>query len=72
LPSPQDYQVDQNDMSKISRGVKFGKEYKGLKLPTTKANPGPGSYEMDSSLNLGSFNKTEFLKKGESRFRMTQ
>lgn len=64
LPSPQDYQVDQDDISKANRGVKFSKEYKGMKLPTTKANPGPGAYEMDSSINLGSFNKTEFLKKG--------
>ena len=44
LPSPHHYQVDQNDLSRLNRGIKFSKELKGLKIPTTKANPGPGSY----------------------------
>ncbi len=41
-------------------------------LPLTRANPGPGSYERESSVKLSSFNKTEILKRGESRFRVTQ
>lgn len=53
----------------LKKGVKFPLQKKGLTLNISRDCPGPGTYESNLSINLGSFNKIEVLKKGEKRFR---